>query len=54
MKKELTLLLSLLNDVETHGRVSLNNLLASIQLVEGMLQRLPEERKLEECNNGIN
>lgn len=42
--EELNLLLALLNDTETHGKKNLNNLLAAIQLVEGMAQRKNEEQ----------
>lgn len=34
----LTLLLQLLNDIEVHGQKNLNNLLASIQLTQGLME----------------
>ncbi len=38
MRQDLNLLLALLNDTSTSGKKSLNNLLASIQIVERLLQ----------------
>ncbi len=34
----LTLLLQLLNDIEVHGQKNLNNLLACIQLTQGLME----------------
>ena len=42
MNQELQILLSLLNSIDTHGKQSLNNLLASIQIVEKLMQPIPE------------
>lgn len=44
MKSNLTILLALLNDIQVSNRKNLNNLLASIQMVEKMI----EEEELKE------
>lgn len=43
MEDRLKLLLQLLNQIEVKGANNLNNLLASIQLVEGLLKPKEEE-----------
>lgn len=45
MTDKLSILLSLLNDIDTKQKRNLNNLLLSIQIVEGLL---------EESKNGSN
>lgn len=45
MTDKLSILLSLLNDIDTKQKRNLNNLLLSIQIVEGLL---------EESKNGTN
>lgn len=45
MTDKLSILLSLLNDIDTKQKRNLNNLLLSIQIVEGLL---------EESKNGAN
>lgn len=47
MNQELQILLSLLNSIEAHGKQNLNNLLASIQIVEKLLQPIPEEEEFK-------
>lgn len=47
MEDRLKLLLQLLNDVEVKGAKNLNNLLASIQLVNGLLKQEPKAEEEE-------
>lgn len=47
MEDRLKLLLQLLNDVEVKGAKNLNNLLASIQLVNGLLKQEPKVEEEE-------
>lgn len=48
LEKRCQLLLKLLNDIEVKGANNLNNLLASIQLVEGLLK--PKEEDSDDTN----
>lgn len=45
MKKDLDILLNLLNDIDTSGKRNMNNLLLSIQIVERLLATPVEEEQ---------
>lgn len=43
MKEKIETVIAVLNDVDTHGRKSLNNLLVAIQILENLLKETGNE-----------